>query len=206
MRTACGRTRSRSSLTFPAPRSPCICARRARPASSTSRPRPSFSPTTCWRASSRTRSKLDAVWIAPDERLRRRSRRRRAGAGGERLSRTGQEGRPHRRRLGPDRLYDRRHHVLCRPAGRHRGAALRQSRRALFLPPRPMHHGDRAAAQRQGAQFLRAAGADDGRAGARRCAPSRSSASSSPASPTAIWRSIRSARSTPTAMSSNAAR
>ena len=33
MRTACGRTRSRSSLTFRARPSPCICARRARPAS-----------------------------------------------------------------------------------------------------------------------------------------------------------------------------
>ncbi len=100
------------------------------------------------------------------KRLCHRSVDRHRGAGGERLSRTGQEGRPHRRRLGPNHLHHRRHHVLCRPAGRHGGAALRQSRRALLLPARPVHDGNRAPAQRQGAEFLRAAGADDGSAGA----------------------------------------
>ena len=56
---------------------------------------------------------------------------------------------------------------------RHGRRTVRQSRRALFLPARPVHHGDRAPAQRQGAQFLRAAGAELGRAGRPSCATSR---------------------------------
>ena len=98
---------------------------------------------------------------------------RHRGAGGERLSRTGQEGRPDRRRLGPDRLHARRYHVLCRFAGRHRGAAVRQSRRALFLPAGPMHDGDRPPAQRQGPQFLCAAGAVERASWRADCAASR---------------------------------
>ena len=93
--------------------------------------------------------KLDAVWIAPQGWPDVGG----AGVGSQRISRTCRQGRPHRRCLGQNRLHHRRRHVLCRSAGCHRGAAVRQSRRSLLLPARPMHHGHCPPAECRGINF-----------------------------------------------------
>ena len=146
---------------------------------------------------------LDAVWIAPETATRPSEVPVLAASVFLELVRKGD-------RIGvawgTHRLCHRRRHVLCRPAGCHRGAALRQSRRALFLPARPVHHGDRPAAQRPGHQFLRAAGAQHRGTGARPARRAGHPRTAGQHSPTATSRSIPSAPSTPTAMSSNAVR
>ena len=116
---------------------------------------------------------LDAVWIVPDGDQALDPATDMPVLAASVFLELVEKGDQHRRRLGPHRLPDRRRHVLCRPAGRHGRAALRQSRRALFLPAGPVHDGNRAAAQRQGHQLLRAAGAFDAKSWRASCAPSR---------------------------------